>query len=167
MASGADALRRALAGLVPGLLAASLAAQPAALAPPEGVGAVGLSGTAWQLVAIQAPGPSGARTSIPGAIRYGLLFRGDGTAVIRLDCAEGVATYAEAEEATAGGGGLGFGPLAPAAACPPPSKAADVSALLPQVTAYRLGEGRLFLLLKGGGALEAVPAEGPAVPPPG
>lgn len=155
---------RALAALALAALAPAALAQAPLLAPPEGVGSVGLSHTAWQLVALQ-PAGAAARAAPPG--RYTLFFGSDGVATLRLDCNRGTARYSEADGATAGGGGLAFSGLATTdMACPPPSLAEPLAAELPRVTAYRLEGDRLILVSAAGGRSTWVPGEGPPDMPP-
>jgi len=125
--------------LVPGALAASLAAANA--------GASELEGTSWQLLNITSMND---RVDVPDTpSKYTLEFNPDGTAQIVADCNRGAGTWTS-ESA----GRLQFGPVASTRAqCPPDSLSERYLAQFEWVRSYVLEGSHLFLATMADGAI--------------
>lgn len=125
------------------------------VAPPAS-----LSGTNWELVAIQSMDDTQGTTRIDSPERITASFAGDGRVSFRLDCNRGTATW----EAMRGAGGttgkLQFGPIAATRAmCPPPHLDERVARDLAYVRSYSFKDGKLFMsLMADGGIYEWRPA---------
>lgn len=141
------------------LSAAFLAACSTASVNPA---ATSLTGTSWQLVAIQSMDDAQGTTRVADANRFTLHFGTDGRASLRLDCNRGTGSY-EAKPATDGSGALRFGPIAATRAlCPPPHLDERVARDLGHVRSYLFKDGRLFMsLMADGGIYEWHPAPTP------
>jgi heat shock protein HslJ len=123
-----------------------------------------LTGTQWQLVAIESMSDEQGTARPPDPASFTLAFGPDGRASLRLDCNRGSATW-QASAATGDtpgrrSGSLEFGALASTRAmCPPASLEPRVVKALPFVRSYLLMDGRLHLsLLADGGILVWAPA---------
>ena len=141
------------------LSAAFLAACSTASVNPA---ATSLTGTSWQLVAIQSMDDEQGTTRIADPASFTLHFGTDGRASLRLDCNRGAGNY-EATTATDGSGSLRFGLVATTRAlCPPPHLDERVARDLAYVRSYRVKDGKLFLsLMADGGIYEWHPAPTP------
>ena len=132
------------------LSTAFLAACSTASVNPAGTS---LTGTSWQLVAIQSMDDAQGTTRIADPASFMLHFGTDGRASLRLDCNRGRGNY-EATPATAGSGSLRFGPVATTRAlCPPPHLDERVARDLGHVRSYLFKDGRLFLSLMADGGI--------------
>jgi heat shock protein HslJ len=125
--------------LVPGTLAACLAAAPA--------GASELAGTSWRLLNITSMDD---RVYVPDSpSKYTLEFKPDGAAQIVADCNRGAGTWTS-ESA----GRLQFSPVASTRAlCPPESLSERYLAQFEWVRSYVLGGGHLFLATMADGSI--------------
>ena len=131
-----------------------------ACAATPGAPAAGLTGTSWQLGAIQSMDDAQGTTRIADPSRFTLHFGGDGRASLRLDCNRGSGSYQARAAADGRSGSLTFGPIAATRAlCPPPNLDERVARDLGHVRSYLLKDGRLFLsLMADGGIYEWQPA---------
>ncbi|MCP5270899.1 MAG: META domain-containing protein [Burkholderiaceae bacterium] len=147
--------RTAIAALV--ATAALAAGCTAPSAPTDPLAA--LTGTHWQLVALQSmdDAQGTARPADPSA--YTLHFGPDGRAALRVDCNRAMGTWQAVPAADGGSGTLRFGPLAGTRAmCPPDSLAPRLMRELPFVRGYLLRDGQLHLsLMADGGILSWAP----------
>ena len=141
------------AGLAAGCAATS--ATPAPTDPP----AV-LTGTHWQLVALQSMDDAQGTTQPADPAAYTLHFGPQGRAALRVDCNRAMGTWQATPSADGRSGALHFGPLAGTRAmCPPGSLAPRLMRDLPFVRSYLLRDGQLHLsLMADGGILSWAPA---------
>ncbi len=104
-----------------------------------------LSGTSWELVAIQSPDAAKAHLSIAEPARFTLHFGADGRAALRLDCNRGTGAW-QAVASSANAGALTFGPIATTRAlCAAPHLDERVARELTQLRSYAISHGRLRL----------------------
>ena len=155
-----------LVGLIalPPLISPIATAQPPG-APPAALPSSPLTGSSWQLVALQSMDDAIGRRAPQDPTAYTLRFGADGTAEMRLDCNSGRAPWQATtapQSPPEPSGSLRFGPLAlTRALCPPPSLSDTVARQLPFVRSFLLKNNRLYLsLLADGGILEWQPLPG-------
>ncbi|WP_432784919.1 META domain-containing protein [Cyanobium sp. BSA11S] len=107
-----------------------------------------LSGTEWQLVAIQSMDDAQGITRPADPSRYSLRLQSDGRATLRLDCNTATGTWSVQPSADGSSGSFRFGPLAATGAlCPPPSLGERLAAQAPFVRTFLVKDGRLHLSL--------------------
>ncbi len=112
-----------------------------------------LSGSSWQLVAIESMDDAQGTTKIAGPQRYTLSFGADGRAAFRIDCNRGTGSW-QATPAARDSGSLTFGPIATTRmTCPPGSHDQKMMRELPYVRSYLLKDGRLFMSLMADGGI--------------
>jgi heat shock protein HslJ len=135
------------------LMTPSSVAQPLNSASP-------LTGTTWELVAIQSMDDAQGTTRIGEPERFRLHFSPDGAAQFLLDCNRGTATWQATTAAERTSGSLVFGPLATTRMmCPTGSLDQRWVTAVPYVRSYLIQEGRLYLsLMADGGIYEWRPA---------
>lgn len=141
------------AGLMAAALAGCKALTPASTDP--------LTGTQWELVAIQSMDDAQGTTRIHQPEHFTLRFEADGQLVLRLDCNRGSGRWSHTPAAAGSlSGSLQLGPVASTRAlCPPPQLDTRVARDLGFVRGYRLQDGRLYLsLMADGGIYEWRPA---------
>ena len=111
-----------------------------------------LGGTSWQLVKFQ--GGNGALLTPDDKAKYTVAFTNDGNLSVRFDCNRG-----RGSRILTGPNEVRFGPLAlTRAACPPGSLHDHFIKQWPNVRAYALKDGHLFLsLVADGGSYEFEP----------
>ena len=120
-----------------------------------------LTGTQWELVAIQSMDDAQGTTRIHQPERFTLHFGADGQLALRLDCNRGSGRWSHTPAAAGSlSGSLQIGPVASTRAlCPPPQLDTRVARDLGFVRSYRLQDGRLYLsLMADGGIYEWRPA---------
>jgi uncharacterized protein/heat shock protein HslJ len=121
---------------------------------PDQASAAPLTGTTWELVAIQSMDDAQGTTYIDHPETVTLSFVADGRANFRLDCNRGSATWKGKPLAESSSGALEFGPLiATRAMCPPGSPDQKVTRDLPYVRSYLLKGGKLYLSLMADGGI--------------
>jgi len=131
-----------------------------ACAPLQGPPGPGLTGTSWQLVAIQSMDDAQGTTCVAEPQRFTLRFGADGRASLRLDCNRGNGSYEMKPAGDGSSGSLNFGPIAATRAlCPPPHLDERIARDLGYVRSYLLKDGRLYLsLMADGGIYEWAPS---------
>lgn len=117
-----------------------------------------LTGTRWQLVAVESMSDDQPTQRPDSPARYTLAFAADARVSLQLDCnrASGTwqATANPAQEPGRVSGGLSFGPLASTRAmCPPASLAPQLAQSLPYVRGYLIKDGFLHLTLMADGGI--------------
>ena len=139
------------------LLLSALFVAGCSVTPPQAASG-SLSGTAWQLAAIQSMDDAQGTTRINDPQRFSLLFEANGKAAMRLDCNRGMADW-RTEAVGPDGGQLRFGPVAATRAlCPPPHLDERVARDLSHVRSYRIKDGKLYMSLEAdGGIYEWIP----------
>lgn len=119
------------------------------VAPPAS-----LSGTNWELLAIQSMDDMQGTAHIDSPERITASFAGDGRVSFRLDCNRGTATWEAMPEADGTTGKLQFGPIAATRAmCLPPPLDERVVRDLAYVRSYLFKDGNLFMLLMADGGI--------------
>lgn len=143
-------VRRSLAASAAGLFLCACAVQPPAADP--------LTGTRWQLVAIEsmADAQPTVRPSTPD--RYTLAFGADARVNLQLDCNQAMGAWQASASATQApgriSGSLSFGALATTRAmCPPGSLEPRLAKSLPYVRGYLVQNGQLNLTLMADGGI--------------
>ena len=119
-----------------------------------------LSGTHWELTAIQSMDDAQGITRIPHPERITTTFSTDGRLSLRLDCNRGTAGWESTPSADGQSGQLRIGPIAATRAmCPPPHLSSRVEQGLSYVRSYILKDGKLYMsLMADGGIYEWRPA---------
>lgn len=142
-------LSRCLCSLV---IATSLAASSAAVsAQPAGRP---LSGTGWELVAIQSMDDSQGTLKISNPELFTASFAEDGQVSFQFDCNRGTARWEITPSADPTSGRLSFGPVAATRAlCAPPNTDERVVRELGMVRGYVLKNGRLYMSLMADGGI--------------
>ncbi len=132
----------------------------AACAPLQVPPGPGLTGTSWQLVAIQSMDDAQGTTRVAEPQHFTLRFGADGRASLRLDCNRGNGSYEMKPAGDGSWGSLSFGPIAATRAlCPPPHLDERIARDLGYVRSYLLKDGKLFLsLMADGGIYEWAPS---------
>lgn len=137
--------RRAWPGWRALFVAGLLAASASTIAGPS---SGPLTGTTWQLVAIQSMDDAQGTTRIADPGRFMLEFGSDGRAAFRLDCNRGTGSYTVEPAGDGATGSISFGPIAATRAlCPPPHLDERIARDMAHVRGYRLKEGQLYLSL--------------------
>lgn len=127
-----------------------------------------LSGTSWQLVAIQSMDPAQRTTQVSEPSHFTLEFGRDGRSTVRLDCNRGLSEYKARPAADGSSGSLTFSPIAGTRArCAPPNLDERIARDLHHVRSYLLKDGKLFLsLMADGGIYEWEPLTVASTRPP-
>jgi uncharacterized protein/heat shock protein HslJ len=120
-----------------------------------------LSGTTWELTAIQSMDDAQGTTRIEHHERFTLHFAPNGQARFRIDCNRGFASWTGTASSEVTSGSLNFGQLATTKMmCPPDSQDQRWIQALPYVRSYLIKDGRLYLsLLADGGIFEWRPVQ--------
>lgn len=118
-----------------------------------------LSGSTWQLVAIQSMDDAQGTTRIDPPEKFTVSFAADGRANFRIDCNRASATWKATPSANPSSGSVEFGQLAATKMmCPPGSLDQKVMRDLPHVRSYFFKDGKLYLsLIADGGIYEWQP----------
>lgn len=114
-----------------------------------------LTGTQWELVAIQSMDDAQGTTRIDPPNRFTLLFGANGQLSLRLDCNRGSGRWSHMPAAAgSASGSLQLGPVASTRAmCPPPHLDTRVARDLGFVRSYLLKDGHLYLSLMADGGI--------------
>lgn len=121
--------------------------------PPARSPAGTLTGTVWELHAIQSMDDAQGTMRIADPSHFTLRFDADGRAILRLDCNRGAGSW-QAKASSEDSGTLTFGPIAATRAlCPPPRLDERVARDLAYVRGYRLKDGNLYLSLMADGGI--------------
>ena len=116
--------------------------------------AASLTGTTWELVAIQSMDDAQGTTRIDHPEKFTVSFAADGRANLRIDCNRGSATWKSSLPAESSSGTLEFGPLVSTRAmCPPGSHDQKVMRDLPYVRTYLIKDAKLYLSLMADGGI--------------
>ena len=117
-----------------------------------------LTGTRWQLVAIESMSDDQPTRRPDAPSRYTLAFAPDARVSMQLDCNRASGTWqttaSPTQEPGRLSGSLSFGPLASTRAmCPPDSLAPQLAKSLPYVRGYLIKDGALHLTLMADGGI--------------
>lgn len=132
---------------------------------PDKPAASSLSGTHWELVAIQSMDDAQGTTRMMNPDHFTVSFAADGRASFRLDCNRGTSSWETKPSADGISGTLQFGPIATTRAiCPPPHLDERVVRDLGYVRGYLLRHGKLFMSLMADGGIYEWRPQGGAKP---
>ena len=129
-----------------------LAASPAAISAQPA--SRPLSGTSWELLAVQSMDDSQGTLKIPNPELFTASFADDGQVSFQLDCNRGTASWEVKPSAEPASGTLSFGPIAATRAlCAPPNIDERVARELGMVRGYLLKNHRLYMTLMADGGI--------------